>query len=72
MFTIGQYLQPTKNHAKVERYVSPEEFKKYEEVGIEKGFVFVESSPLVRSSYRAERHANVKHSIYNEQKNKLC
>jgi lipoyl synthase len=72
VFTIGQYLQPTKNHAKVERYVSPKEFKKYEEVGLAKGFEFVESSPLVRSSYHAERHANVKHSIYNEQKNKLC
>lgn len=72
VFTIGQYLQPTKNHAKVTRYVSPEQFKKYEEVGKAKGFEFVESSPLVRSSYHAERHANVKHSIYNEQKDELC
>jgi len=72
VFTIGQYLQPTKEHTKVERYVNPEEFKKYAEVGNAKGFEFVESSPLVRSSYHAERHANVKHSIYNEQKDKLC
>ncbi|MBF6597431.1 MAG: lipoyl synthase [Fermentimonas sp.] len=56
VLTIGQYLQPTKKHLTVKRYVTPEEFLKYKEVGLEKGFQFVESGPLVRSSYRAERH----------------
>ena len=54
--TIGQYLQPTKMHLGVDRFVSPEQFKQYEQMGIELGFDFVESGPLVRSSYRAERH----------------
>jgi len=54
--TIGQYLQPTKMHLGVDRFVSPEQFKQYEQRGIELGFDFVESGPLVRSSYRAERH----------------
>lgn len=51
--TIGQYLQPTKKHAAVKRYVSPEQFKKYEEVAYSKGFLMVASSPLTRSSYHA-------------------
>lgn len=54
--TIGQYLQPTKMHLEVDRFVSPDKFKEYEQKGIEMGFDFVESGPLVRSSYRAERH----------------
>lgn len=54
--TIGQYLQPTKMHLEVAEFVHPDIFKKYEEVGLEKGFDFVESGPLVRSSYHAERH----------------
>ena len=58
VMTIGQYLQPTKNHLQVQEYVTPETFKKYEQVGLEKGFTFVESTPLVRSSYHAERHVN--------------
>jgi lipoic acid synthetase len=56
VLTVGQYLQPTKKHLTVKRYVTPEEFLRYKEVGLEKGFQFVESGPLVRSSYRAERH----------------
>lgn len=56
VMTIGQYLQPTRKHLTVEEYVTPEVFKKYEQVGLEKGFSFVESTPLVRSSYHAERH----------------
>ncbi len=56
VLTLGQYLQPTKNHLPVHRYVTPEEFKKYEEIGLSKGFLFVESGPLVRSSYHAEKH----------------
>ena len=56
VLTIGQYLQPTKRHLPVKEYVTPEQFKEYERVGLEKGFRFVESSPLVRSSYHAEKH----------------
>ncbi|MFN3529500.1 MAG: lipoyl synthase [Bacteroidia bacterium] len=54
--TIGQYLQPTKMHLEVAEFVRPEQFKAYEELGYAKGFNFVESGPLVRSSYHAERH----------------
>lgn len=53
VLTVGQYLQPTKKHAKVHRYVEPEEFARYEEAGRAMGFQFVASGPLVRSSYRA-------------------
>ena len=56
VLTVGQYLQPTKKHLTVKEYVKPDQFKKYKEIGLEKGFQFVESGPLVRSSYRAERH----------------
>ncbi len=56
VLTIGQYLQPTKKHLPVKEYVSPEQFKEYEHVGQKKGFRFVESSPLIRSSYHAEKH----------------
>lgn len=55
ILTIGQYLRPTRHHLPVERYVSPEAFEGYREMGLEKGFVEVFSGPLVRSSYRAER-----------------
>lgn len=58
VMTIGQYLQPTQNHLPVAEYVTPEQFKKYEKVGLEKGFKYVESGPLVRSSYHAEKHIN--------------
>ncbi len=51
--TIGQYLRPTKKHAELVRYVEPEEFERYRERGLEMGFRFVASGPLVRSSYRA-------------------
>jgi lipoic acid synthetase len=53
VLTIGQYLRPTKRHAPVTRYVEPEEFADYERAGLELGFRFVASGPLVRSSYRA-------------------
>ena len=56
VLTIGQYLQPTKMHLKVDTYVHPDTFEEYKEVGLKKGFDFVESGPLVRSSYHAERH----------------
>lgn len=53
--TLGQYLRPTVNHLPVERYVSPQEFERYREWGLEAGFLEVVAGPLVRSSYRAER-----------------
>ncbi len=56
VLTIGQYLQPTKMHLAVDEFVHPDVFAEYKEVGLSKGFAFVESSPLVRSSYHAERH----------------
>src|SRR5690606_20188634 len=60
--TFGQYLRPTPNHLPVERYVTPDEFARYREWGLERGFMEVVSGPLVRSSYRADRvfeHNNV-------------
>ena len=56
VLTIGQYLQPTKMHLQISEFVSPDTFERYRQVGMEKGFDFVESGPLVRSSYHAERH----------------
>lgn len=56
VLTLGQYLQPTKNHLEVKEYVHPDKFAYFKEVGLSKGFDFVESGPLVRSSYHAERH----------------
>jgi lipoyl synthase len=56
IFTLGQYLQPTSAHLPVSEYVHPDVFEKYRVVGLEKGFAFVESKPLVRSSYHAEKH----------------
>ncbi|MEZ5195915.1 MAG: lipoyl synthase [Bacteroidales bacterium] len=56
VLTIGQYLQPTKNHLAVKEFITPEVFEKYKKVGLEKGFRYLESSPLVRSSYHAEKH----------------
>ena len=56
VLTIGQYLQPTKMHLDVVEYVHPDKFAEYKEVGLAKGLAFVESGPLVRSSYHAERH----------------
>ena len=55
ILTIGQYLRPTRNHHPIERWVTPEEFEKYRQIGLEKGFLEVVSGPMVRSSYRAER-----------------
>lgn len=56
VLTLGQYLQPTKKHLPVADFITPATFERYKEIGIEKGFKFVESGPLVRSSYHAERH----------------
>lgn len=57
ILTIGQYLQPTKNHLPVERFVTLEEFRMFKEEGLKMGFHIVESSPLVRSSYHADQQA---------------
>ncbi|OEY66781.1 lipoyl synthase [Marinobacter sp. X15-166B] len=55
ILTLGQYLRPTPNHLPVERYVTPEEFNRYRDLGLAKGFMEVPSGPMVRSSYRADR-----------------
>ncbi len=54
--TIGQYLRPSVKNIEVKEYVRPEVFEEYKQIGLEKGFSFVESGPLVRSSYHAEKH----------------
>jgi lipoic acid synthetase len=54
--TIGQYLQPTQKHLPVERFVHPDEFAEYKEIGYQIGLDYVESGPLVRSSYHSDRH----------------
>tara|TARA_X000000950_G_scaffold46525_4_gene53438 strand:+ start:2386 stop:3246 length:861 start_codon:yes stop_codon:yes gene_type:complete len=54
--TIGQYLQPTPKHAPVDEFISPEKFDQYKKYGLKLGFKYVESGPLVRSSYHAEKH----------------
>jgi lipoic acid synthetase len=53
--TFGQYLRPTPNHLPVERYVTPQEFERYRDAGLKRGFLEVVAGPLVRSSYRADR-----------------
>jgi lipoic acid synthetase len=54
--TLGQYLQPSLNHLPVAEFITPEQFDYYREVGLKMGFRHVESGPLVRSSYHAEKH----------------
>jgi lipoic acid synthetase len=56
VLTLGQYLQPTRMHLEVVEYIHPDTFEEYKEIGYKKGFSYVESGPLVRSSYHAERH----------------
>ena len=56
VLTLGQYLQPTPKHAPVKDFITPEKFKEYKKIGLEMGYKFVESGPLVRSSYHAEKH----------------
>ncbi|MDE6083484.1 MAG: lipoyl synthase [Muribaculaceae bacterium] len=56
VMTIGQYLQPTKEHYPIQDYITPEQFEKYRLIGVEKGFRHIESAPMVRSSYHAEKH----------------
>jgi lipoic acid synthetase len=59
ILTLGQYLQPTKMHLEVAEYIHPDMFEMYKEEGLKRGLKYVESGPLVRSSYHAERHVNV-------------
>lgn len=59
ILTLGQYLQPTKLHHEVIEFIHPETFELYKEEGLKRGLKYVESGPLVRSSYHAERHVNV-------------
>ena len=59
ILTLGQYLQPTKMHLEVAEYIHPDVFAMYKEEGLKRGIRYVESGPLVRSSYHAERHVNV-------------
>jgi len=56
ILTVGQYLQPTPKHLPIDEFVTPERFAEYKEAGLKMGFRYVESGPLVRSSYRAEKH----------------
>ena len=56
VLTIGQYLQPSKKHLQVKNFINPEIFKKYETIALDLGFIHVESGPLVRSSYKAQKH----------------
>ena len=56
ILTLGQYLQPTPKHLFVQEFITPEQFQHYEDLGLKMGFKYVESGPLVRSSYRAEKH----------------
>lgn len=56
IITLGQYLQPTLKHLPVKEFITPEKFAEYKEIGLQKGFRYVESGPLVRSSYHAEKH----------------
>jgi len=58
VLTLGQYLQPTQRHLPVYRFVHPDEFTELREIGYSLGFDYVESGPLVRSSYHAERHVH--------------
>ncbi len=56
ILTLGQYLQPTPKHLPVVEFITPERFEEYKELGLKMGFRYVESGPLVRSSYHAEKH----------------
>lgn len=60
IFTIGQYLQPTTINYQVKEYIKPEVFENYKRVGLEKGFKYIESAPMVRTSFHAEKHIDCK------------
>ena len=59
ILTLAQYLQPTKLHIEVAEFIHPDQFERYKEEGLKRGLKYVESGPLVRSSYHAERHVHV-------------
>jgi len=59
ILTLGQYLQPTKMHIEVAEFIHPDQFEKFREEGLKRGLKYVESGPLVRSSYHAEKHVDV-------------
>jgi lipoic acid synthetase len=63
ILTIGQYLQPTRNHLPIDRWVHPDTFAMYKEEALKRGFKVVESGPLVRSSYHADHQADVLSTI---------
>lgn len=67
VMTIGQYLQPTAKNIEVKEYIHPDVFEEYKSIGIAKGFTYVESGPLVRSSYHAERHCKSRSDLQNEE-----
>ena len=64
VLTLGQYLQPTMDHMTVEEYIHPDQFEQYRKTALDRGFKAVESSPLVRSSYHAEKHAAISKMHY--------
>jgi len=66
ILTVGQYLQPSKKHLPIDRYYTPEEFKEIEDFGMEIGFRWVESGPLVRSSYHAEQQVRALSDVHRE------
>jgi lipoic acid synthetase len=68
--TLGQYLQPTKKHLPVQRFVHPDEFAEYREIGYQLGLDYVESGPLVRSSYHSEKHVIPGYGIAEWKKNR--
>ena len=59
MVTIGQYLQPSRDHLPVDRFLHPDEFAEFERIGMEMGFRHVASGPLVRSSYHADKQSKI-------------
>jgi lipoic acid synthetase len=67
ILTIGQYLQPTKQHNPIERYYTPEEFARLKQIGLEMGFKWVESGPLVRSSYHADKQVEALSKMIHKQ-----
>jgi lipoic acid synthetase len=66
ILTVGQYLQPSRKHMPIDHYYTPEEFAEFERLGLEMGFKWVESGPLVRSSYNAEAQARALSSLFNK------
>ena len=58
VITIGQYLQPSKKHLPVKNFITPDQFEKYKNIALDLGFIHAESGPLVRSSYKAQKHVN--------------